>query len=214
MTSTTTTSLLFFQRAKRKLAALHRRSRFAPSTRLTPRFVSSSGGASSLPLISFSDADIAPLDSIYALQYDIDESGTISHVELFSMLDSLGSTLSKDTIASFFTRFGKTTDDELTIDEVVWCLEDEVKKPKEEKRLVDSLESGMVTPATEGPGGGPSAGDFTEEVNAEPGEYDQADQSSNMKTLAPFVRFSPFTSFPPFCSPFFSSPPQRNRSSH
>ncbi|GAA5860151.1 hypothetical protein JCM8547_009204 [Rhodosporidiobolus lusitaniae] len=130
---------------------------------------------------------------IYALQYDIDESGTLSEVELFSMLDSLGSTLTKDTITSFFTRNNKTTDDELTIDEVVSCLEEEVMKPKEEKRVVDSSsgdgESGMVTPALGGakmgPGGGASAGEFTDPVTAEPVEYDQADQSSDMKTLAP-----------------------------
>ncbi|GAA5933666.1 hypothetical protein JCM10213_008562 [Rhodosporidiobolus nylandii] len=122
---------------------------------------------------------------IYARQYDIDESNTLSHVELFSMLDSLGSTLTKDTIASFFTRFGKTLDDDLTYEEVVLCLEEEVKKPKEEKRTVSSDDSGLQTPATGGPGGGPSAGDFTDAEAAEPGEFDQADQSSNMKTLAP-----------------------------
>lgn len=116
------------------------------------------------------------------------------------MLDSLGSTLTKDTIASFFARFGKTTNDELSIDEVVLCLEEEVKKPREEKRVVDSSESGMVTPALEGPGGGSSAGDFAEAFSAEPGEYDQADQSSDMKTLAPCVPSLLLPSFLP-CLP-------------
>ncbi|GAA5917775.1 hypothetical protein JCM6882_003586 [Rhodosporidiobolus microsporus] len=125
---------------------------------------------------------------VYSHQYDIDDSNTLSHVELFSMLDSLGSTLCKDTIASFFTRFGKTTEDELTIEEVVICLEDEVKKPREEKRQAEdgSQESGLATPAVErGLGAGESAGDFTDPVQAEPGEMDQTDPSSDMKTLAP-----------------------------
>ncbi|GAA5826014.1 hypothetical protein JCM11251_000092 [Rhodosporidiobolus azoricus] len=126
---------------------------------------------------------------VYSHQYDIDDSNSLSLVELFSMLDSLGSTLCKDTIASFFTRFGKTTEDELTIEEVVICLEDEVKKPKEQKRAVEegSQDSGLTTPAATdgGPGGGESAGEFTDPVSPEPGEYDQTDQSSDMKTLAP-----------------------------
>ncbi|GAA6036505.1 hypothetical protein JCM8097_003538 [Rhodosporidiobolus ruineniae] len=121
---------------------------------------------------------------IYAKQYDIDENGELSYVELFSMLDSLGSTLSKDTIASFFTRFGKTTDDELTIDEVVLCLEEEVKKPKEEKRILSSEESGLATPAEGGPGGGSPAGDFAHRESPDPEEL-QTDHSSNMKTISP-----------------------------
>lgn len=47
---------------------------------------------------------------IYLKQYDIDDSGSFSHLEIFSMLDSLGSTLTKETIATFFTRFGKSVD--------------------------------------------------------------------------------------------------------
>ncbi|KAH7326307.1 phosphatidylserine decarboxylase-domain-containing protein [Stachybotrys elegans] len=62
-------------------------------------------------------------------QYDTDESGCISRVELTTMLDALGSTLSEDTIDGFFKRFphssGQEDDDwELTMDEVVICLED------------------------------------------------------------------------------------------
>lgn len=83
----------------------------------------------------------------YMSQYDTDDSGTMSYVELFSMLDSLGSTLSKRTIESFFTRFGKTAEDTLTEDEAVRCLEAELLKPREEKALVDSsTDSGMATP--------------------------------------------------------------------
>lgn len=83
----------------------------------------------------------------YLRNYDIDESNAFSHLEIFSMLDSLGSTLSKDTISSFFSRFGKTPDMELTSDEVVICLEQELRRPFSEKRSVDeTLDSGLVTP--------------------------------------------------------------------
>ena len=56
----------------------------------------------------------------YLMQYDTDETNTISHVEITSMLDSLGSTLSRSTIDSFFTRHGKApSTSELTIEEAV-----------------------------------------------------------------------------------------------
>jgi phosphatidylserine decarboxylase len=67
------------------------------------------------------------------------------------MLDSLGSTLTPETIESFFHRFGKTVDDELTMDELVQCMEKEVTKSKSEKAKVhhdeNMLKSGSQTPA-------------------------------------------------------------------
>ncbi|KAH9847524.1 hypothetical protein C2E23DRAFT_943035 [Lenzites betulinus] len=39
---------------------------------------------------------------VYLKQYDTDDNGTISHLELTSMLDSLGSTLSHETVDSFW----------------------------------------------------------------------------------------------------------------
>ncbi|GAA5866341.1 hypothetical protein JCM1840_004090 [Sporobolomyces johnsonii] len=130
---------------------------------------------------------------LYARQHDIDDSGSLSQLELFSMLDSLGSTLTRDTVESFFTRHGRTINDELTMDEVLICLEDELHKPKEERRTVDTSDSGLNTPGIATPGGermgitgGLSAGTFTDrEETSEPGKYAQTDMSSNMKTLAP-----------------------------
>lgn len=73
-------------------------------------------------------------------QYDTDESGKISKVELSTMLDTLGSTLRESTIDGFFHRFKKGPDSgsgseedfsDLTIDEAVICLEDQLDaKPK------------------------------------------------------------------------------------
>ncbi|KAI9172370.1 Phosphatidylserine decarboxylase proenzyme 3 [Paramyrothecium foliicola] len=66
-------------------------------------------------------------------QYDTDESGLISRAELTTMLDTLGSTLKESTIDSFFQRFPhKAADNEetwdLTMDEAVICLEDQLEK--------------------------------------------------------------------------------------
>jgi phosphatidylserine decarboxylase len=65
-------------------------------------------------------------------QYDADESGRISRVEMTTMLDTLGSTLRESTIDSFFTRFPHKAADneetwELTMDEAVICLEDQLE---------------------------------------------------------------------------------------
>jgi phosphatidylserine decarboxylase len=68
----------------------------------------------------------------------MDDTHRISHIELTSMLDSLGSTLSAETINSFFTRRGKKLqEDELTIDETLWSLETEVGRPANEKKRIN-----------------------------------------------------------------------------
>ena len=80
----------------------------------------------------------------YLRQYDTDDAGAISQLELTSMLDSLGSTLTKSTIESFFERCGKTTEDELTMDEAIQCLEKELRRPLSEKKRVDVQEEGQT----------------------------------------------------------------------
>ncbi|KAF8518218.1 phosphatidylserine decarboxylase-domain-containing protein [Gautieria morchelliformis] len=72
----------------------------------------------------------------YLTQYDLDDNGTISHLEISSMLDSLGSTLSRETVDSFLTRHGKPIDGELSFDEVVMCLEQELMRPRSEKKRI------------------------------------------------------------------------------
>ncbi|KAL9052347.1 MAG: hypothetical protein Q9162_005439 [Coniocarpon cinnabarinum] len=60
-------------------------------------------------------------------QYDADDSGSMSKVELTTMLDTLGSTLHESTIDSFFQRFQDSTDlgePSLTYDQAVICLEE------------------------------------------------------------------------------------------
>ncbi|GAA6061065.1 hypothetical protein JCM10212_000108 [Sporobolomyces blumeae] len=140
---------------------------------------------------------------IYSLQYDVNESGSFSQIELFSLLDSLGSTLTPETVESFFTRYGKRMDEgELTCDEMILCLEEELRKHKAEKPTTadQSPESGLNTPGIAPSGssslggsgnegglaGGTSAGSFVDkEVVGDPASYDQSDLSSDMKTIAP-----------------------------
>lgn len=81
-------------------------------------------------------------------QYDADESGKISRVELTTMLESLGSTLSENTIDKFFQRFpheGADHDEswELTMDEAVVCLEDALE-PKGRSGTVTEKLKGLV----------------------------------------------------------------------
>ena len=70
----------------------------------------------------------------YLEQHDTKNTGLLSHIKLTSML---GSTLSAETVSSFFTRNGKTpTEDELTVDEAVVYLETEIGTSREEKKRV------------------------------------------------------------------------------
>lgn len=65
-------------------------------------------------LISSISAKYQPYDALrqrfwrqYLTRYDTDDTNTMSHLELTSMLDSLGSTITRSTVSAFFTRFGK-----------------------------------------------------------------------------------------------------------
>ncbi|OTB01460.1 hypothetical protein M426DRAFT_323479 [Hypoxylon sp. CI-4A] len=104
-------------------------------------------------------------------QYDTDESGEISKVELTTMLDTLGSTLRESTIDSFFQRFphkAASGEQELTMDEAVICLEDQLDSKNRSAPVTEKLKNmlpdtdkvknllnpsshpGSVTPSEEG----------------------------------------------------------------
>ncbi|KAG8938938.1 hypothetical protein FRC04_007234, partial [Tulasnella sp. 424] len=73
----------------------------------------------------------------YLKQYDMDGNDRISHPELTSMLDSLGSTLSQETIDGFFARFNLSPKEgEMTFEQATICLEDAVHKPMEQRKRV------------------------------------------------------------------------------
>jgi phosphatidylserine decarboxylase len=58
------------------------------------------------------------------------------------MLDSLGSTLSAQTIDTFFTRHRKRpAEDELTFEETIQCLETELGRPASEKKRINTFDS-------------------------------------------------------------------------
>lgn len=89
----------------------------------------------------------------YLQDFDADGNGEFSEVELFAMLDSLGSTLSDETLESFFARFDKSRDSgALSYDEVVACLESELSRAEHQVMPPPSVApSGAATPATEVP---------------------------------------------------------------
>lgn len=61
--------------------------------------------------------------------FDTDESGTMNFYEISELLEALGATLSEKSVLAYFSRFGKHyEDDDLTIDELVICLEEQVLK--------------------------------------------------------------------------------------
>lgn len=80
-------------------------------------------------------------------QYDADDSGRISKIELITMLDTLGSTLHESTVNGFFTRFpsGNTDQEEqdLTFDQAVICLEEQLLKPRTKKPFSSKMKDGM-----------------------------------------------------------------------
>lgn len=99
-------------------------------------------------------------------QYDTDDSSKVSRVELTTMLDTLGSTLTAKTIDGFFKRFmteGETLENkELTFSQVVLCLEEKLNATSKQSSwgaLASHLpkislpgqddESGVSTPAQE-----------------------------------------------------------------
>ncbi len=87
----------------------------------------------------------------YITQYNADDTGKVSYTELTTMLDSLGSTLTKETLEGYFSSCGKDAEkDELTVEEVILCLEREVAKDRSEKAKVSdndlSISVGHNTP--------------------------------------------------------------------
>ncbi|MCO5553560.1 hypothetical protein L7F22_007083 [Adiantum nelumboides] len=129
------------------------------------------------PILSV-EAKFTPYESLrqrfwrqLLMQYDTNDSGTLSSLELATMLDSLGSTISAHTIGSWFGHFNKKPDEqELSIDECIYSLEWEIKKPWSEKRYVAEAPldltytpagSGTQTPATSDVASGSTAMDYS-----------------------------------------------------
>ncbi|TIC11746.1 hypothetical protein E3Q14_02147 [Wallemia mellicola] len=108
----------------------------------------------------------------YLDQYDADDTGSISRVELTMMLDSLGSTLTSVTIDSFFTRWDKNPrSDELTYDQIIQVLENETNKPINERRSLDDDADADETDASVSPGPSTPSALTAYNNNIEPLDY-------------------------------------------
>ena len=85
-------------------------------------------------------------------QYDADESRRISKIELSTMLDTLGSTLRESTIDTFFDRFAHENVDsgeaDLTFDQAVICLEEQLERVSQQKKTVASRARDFVQTST------------------------------------------------------------------
>jgi phosphatidylserine decarboxylase len=123
-----------------------------PRSVIQPSHVGKSCGAcveQNIRLVVLCSAKYQPYDALrqrlwYQLlkEYDSDDTRTLSHIELTSMLDSLGSTLSTETIDSFFTRWNKNPQtDELIFPEAIQCLETEICRPTSEKKRIRPSEN-------------------------------------------------------------------------
>lgn len=120
-------------------------------------------------------------------QYDADESGRISKVELTTMLDTLGSTLRESTIDSFFQRFphkmeGDESED-LTMDEAVICLEDqlEAKSRTTIQGMVDKVKDNVKN-LLPGHGTSGTTSDL-DDTESPPGGSQLADSTLNVPDL-------------------------------
>ncbi|KAI0035374.1 phosphatidylserine decarboxylase-domain-containing protein [Vararia minispora EC-137] len=126
----------------------------------------------------------------YVKQYDTDDTEALSHLELTSMLDSLGSTLSPETISSFWTRNNKAieNEDELTFAEAIIALEAEIMRPTAEKKRIDPRENekrdlGLGTSATGTPNPQQStpSSDAEESGSSSPGSDEYVERVINVK---------------------------------
>lgn len=97
----------------------------------------------------------------YIAQYDVDGNNSLSYTELSAMLDSLGSTLTHETIEGFFKTSGKTVEDELTLEEVILHLEQEVNKPSKDRAKVSPPTDGLTKRASRRESGNGMSGAHT-----------------------------------------------------
>lgn len=90
-------------------------------------------------------------------QYDAGDSGRLTKVELGAMLESLSSTLSEQTINGFFQRFQEPHQthvkevEEITIDQAVICLEDQLLLQSKSPASQDVHHSGSIASGSAAP---------------------------------------------------------------
>ncbi|KAK0103918.1 hypothetical protein ONS96_005025 [Cadophora gregata f. sp. sojae] len=127
-------------------------------------------------------------------QYDTDESGCISKVELTTMLDTLGSTLKESTIDGFFKRFphAATNDGEanaeMSFDEAVICLEDQLdQKSKPQQSIADRMKSHLPPQLGGTSGQTPASSSVSGTGSSTPSNYDNNTNPSQLSVEAQSV---------------------------
>lgn len=104
-------------------------------------------------------------------QYDADDSRRISKIELTTMLDTLGSTLLEETIDGFFRRFAQENKEseeaDLTFDQAVICLEEQLDKASQKKSLGSRVKhmTGFAKPSSVSNGEKPTSGTVQTETS-------------------------------------------------
>lgn len=115
-------------------------------------------------------------------QYDADESGRTSKIELTTMLDTLGSTLKESTIDNFFRRYAsenhESGEPDLTFDQAVICLEDQLEKTSQTKKsLADKAKElthvSTASSGSETPSEAASRPDYQQPISGMAGEAGQ-----------------------------------------
>lgn len=106
-------------------------------------------------------------------QYDSDENARISKLELTIMLDTLGSTLKESTIEGYFLRFAKESNLQdpgslqLTFDQAVICLEDQLQKPAQKISWGDTMKGYMDHNSSSRESNGKKLSDKSDVVSAD-----------------------------------------------
>lgn len=106
------------------------------------------------------------------------------------MLDSLGSTLSSSTLHGYYERFHTSYEEgELTFDQIIQCLEDEVQKQRKEKRRLSesTAMSGAATPLGYGMAPRPARDglDYAGQSAAPPSSVDADELARHIRASAP-----------------------------
>lgn len=85
-------------------------------------------------------------------QYDADDSGRMSKIELTTMLDTLGSTLRESTIDGFFMRFAPENEEveevDLTFDQAIICLEEQLMKTNKKQSISSKVKTSLHMPSS------------------------------------------------------------------
>lgn len=127
-------------------------------------------------------------------QYDADDSGRVSKIELTTMLDTLGSTLKESTIEGFFTRFASENQSsetvDLTFDQAVICLEDTLQAMQKNtfghvrSKIQNMISSGLSSAGDHSPDPSQGGDSVSENEKGESPPLEADPQSNEVPSLS------------------------------